>query len=1171
MLLRALPTPLLRTLKKTLTRCIKLAYVQDHDSPCPSYLSKVRDLSILPRILQVDMPWWNLTLEQIASLFQQDLDDCRQTLARDMRTISAPVMEEVGRNILQYRNTIKQDLPFRLKRLHVWNVSGWTPSQTSNDPKLRLTKRLLRTGPVSLQETRWHEETPEALYHTIPGLQVAHTAGIPTDRGGISGGAAVLIPPGWRLDRTEEIIPGRAVLAVMQDRYSTIGLISIYLHPNSKGTELRELVTWIKQQKNDHPLYLSGDFNQADSAFPDLWNDLLIHARVTDIQPNLPTFEGPNGYSALDRILCPTEYLAAAQVDVLVATHRRHHLRGHYQLTATFLVRPCVKSNMKDPVHQTIPSDVFCPGRTEADPYAVPNDLQELIRRIQRLRNADDVDFVATLWSWWRHQPIPSTHPRVPDHELLRKFLRIRAEILHIPIKQYQALQAVTYQVFASHPAPEIQAGKISVRSDILKQMFDFYDQISVSRHYPSLEQTNLQARGIGSNVSFWNRLRAICPKGVMYNGPILNSKGDHCTTSCMLDEAMLDTRKFWFDEPADQFQEWKPVLQEYQTATAWPSIDLPQKQDFLRTLLGTKDSAPGPDGIPYSAWRLSPEDNCPVLEQLMGKMISGARAAPVQVGVWIPKAKLGPTADFFRPLGMPNTCDRLVDGTIAAVIMKATCAYMHPSQVVMNCFKEPQHAVNATQALLDSDVPMAALLVDLSKAFERVNPYWILYILQMRGAPTWVCNYAKYVLFGRLIRHKVQGRLLPPRAVHVGVDMGRSFSVFLFCLAMDPIYHYLNRIPRVLSVQGYIDDNTIAGPGNDIGWVQNIQTCYQVCRTAGFQIDSHSCWQAICSDCPPFETQAVTDRRESQSLLQQACHPTALSAIRAAILPRKTLILARAEMCIGLTPRNASRILNGMDYSSISSLLAIECQCRCKTALVVNSPLPSWVLRQLDQAGFGAHCVQGVATSLGLLLLGRSQLNGSDLWKATTHPSTLKHINPKAAEKFVHRLRLFRQPVLSIVSRSIAFNTFAQSVVLYTTSYFGAATEDLQMLRAAAAELLLGRSWIRHYLLAYVLRWSGISPLLDPGLSILVSALGLFLRKGGELHELYSEYPPPVNRQTHQVRALWQAWSSIVGEELLTAAASSNGTIKHRINQVKTLILRHMMQVASCQELIAP
>ena len=54
MLLRTLPTPLLRTLKKTLTRCIKLAYMQKHGSPCPPYLSKIRDQSILPRILQVN-------------------------------------------------------------------------------------------------------------------------------------------------------------------------------------------------------------------------------------------------------------------------------------------------------------------------------------------------------------------------------------------------------------------------------------------------------------------------------------------------------------------------------------------------------------------------------------------------------------------------------------------------------------------------------------------------------------------------------------------------------------------------------------------------------------------------------------------------------------------------------------------------------------------------------------------------------------------------------------------------------------------------------------------------------------------------------------------------------------------------------------------------------------
>ena len=65
---------------------------------------------------------------------------------------------------------------------------------------------------------------------------------------------------------------------------------------------------------------------------------------------------------------------------------------------------------------------------------------------------------------------------------------------------------------------------------------------------------------------------------------------------------------------------------------------------------------------------------------------------------------------------------------------------------------------------------------------------------------------------FERRVTHKVQGRLLPSRVVRQGVDMGRSFSVFLFCFAMDPLFHYLNRIPHVLSVQAYVDDTTLVG-----------------------------------------------------------------------------------------------------------------------------------------------------------------------------------------------------------------------------------------------------------------------------------------------------------------------------------------------------------------------
>ena len=73
---------------------------------------------------------------------------------------------------------------------------------------------------------------------------------------------------------------------------------------------------------------------------------------------------------------------------------------------------------------------------------------------------------------------------------------------------------------------------------------------------------------------------------------------------------------------------------------------------------------------------------------------------------------------------GMPNTLERLVDGSVAAHAMRQTAHTMHFSQAVMSCFKEPQKAVSCIQKILDGDTAAMALLADLSKAFERVNPH---------------------------------------------------------------------------------------------------------------------------------------------------------------------------------------------------------------------------------------------------------------------------------------------------------------------------------------------------------------------------------------------------------------------------------------------------------------
>ena len=157
------------------------------------------------------------------------------------------------------------------------------------------------------------------------------------------------------------------------------------------------------------------------------------------------------------------------------------------------------------------------------------------------------------------------------------------------------------------------------------------------------------------------------------------------------------------------------------------------------------------------------------------------------------------------------------------------------------------QQGVHNIQEVIDSDTNVVTLSLDLSKAFERINPWWILHILSIRGAPYWVIQYTKYILFDRRSKQKVQGKLLPAKVILTGVDMGRSFSVLLFCIAMDPILQYLNCVPGILCVQGYVDDTTMSGDTkDDLHWLTVVGSLCENLASAGIMVDPHRCWRAI-------------------------------------------------------------------------------------------------------------------------------------------------------------------------------------------------------------------------------------------------------------------------------------------------------------------------------------
>ena len=503
----------------------------------------------------------------------------------------------------------------------------------------------------------------------------------------------------------------------------------------------------------------------------------------------------------------------------------------------------------------------------------------------------------------------------------------------------------------------------------------------------------------------------------------------------------------------------------------------------------------------------------------------------------------------------------------------------MHPSQTVMSMFKEPARAVTAIQSFLDSSKASCALLADLSKAFERVNPYWILALLRSKGAPAWVIRYSRFVLFERRVTHKVQGRLLPSRVIRQGVDMGRSFSVFLFCFAMDPLFHYLNRILKVLSVQAYVDDTTLVGDAQDLRWIQNVAQCYDDVRTAGFVVDSHSCYRSISNCTMRFGPTLMTSARliqEWPGIISSPAYATATAAIQAVSRLGYTPLLVEPEdpskqhLAINLNFQQSREVGHGCQMHTIGSFSHIRCSCKSKSHIVTNFPMRPYALSGIEKAGYGVHAVTASAPALGLTLFGRIAFDEQGAWAECSPPTSLRESKPAPFQKFQQRLRSFSTPTLSIIARSTCFNTYILSVMPYTASYFGLSSTDLNYLRQQAVKFILGRHWIEAEIFPYILRYLGISVLLDPALSATVSATGLYFREGNKYEDLWIEHSDSSGcnlRQKAIVRDLLQLWIPYIQlSDIAASLTSHKNGVTGRLDSLKKVIITGMVMAAKTQ-----
>ena len=212
---------------------------------------------------------------------------------------------------------------------------------------------------------------------------------------------------------------------------------------------------------------------------------------------------------------------------------------------------------------------------------------------------------------------------------------------------------------------------------------------------------------------------------------------------------------------------------------------------------------------------------------------------------------------------------------------------------------------------------------------------------------------------------------------------MGRSFSVYLFCLAMDPLFVYLNRIPGVITVQGYIDDTTIIGNAQDPDWLITGTECYQGLTTAGFVMDQHSCFRGCLTTLNKFPSRTVA----LLSFGMLIGHPWAtlsctppfgkcfrIFASQGTTLPFVEMVffLMRIILLCVVSYEQALDFINSKSLHLMGAFAKGKCYCKSKTHVLTNYKMRPHGVTWLEKSRFGLQSLVGKAPTLGLALAGR-------------------------------------------------------------------------------------------------------------------------------------------------------------------------------------------------------
>lgn len=232
--------------------------------------------------------------------------------------------------------------------------------------------------------------------------------------------------------------------------------------------------------------------------------------------------------------------------------------------------------------------------------------------------------------------------------------------------------------------------------------------------------------------------------------------------------------------------------------------------EDRLLGMVGrTGNRAPGPDGVPYAAWRRVPLRVRRLLIDAYRAMLSGA-TPPMQFGVstlcFIPKAS-GPvplsagavtaSPGNLRPLTLPNTDNKIVamfaNGTLRIIAgqccMDKELGFVEGRQLGNAVLLLEAAAMNGMRHRREGGL----IFLDFKAAFPSIRYSWVFAVLRQMGVPESLCV-CLAALYATTVAPIGFGTACPCVVrVTAGIRQGCPASGMVFALAIDPALRMLS------------------------------------------------------------------------------------------------------------------------------------------------------------------------------------------------------------------------------------------------------------------------------------------------------------------------------------------------------------------------------------------